>query len=165
MSPDLGLRFAPDKLLPYDRMGQIDAGECSPPLLRVVTPGGVDQFKSRIDPYFEATDRAVAVCRELPPLEREAWQLFIKEWRAFRPKVTSLFGSTGDWYTACGFSRSLDAWRERLKETCKVPGGEPKGPPDPTALLRWLVIGAGVIGGIFLLVTYAPQIKRLLPGK
>jgi hypothetical protein len=161
---------APFARAPLARMGQapvgaVYAGDCDQ-LIRVWFPDGVQNLKAHYDPYFEATDAAVKACPALPVLDRQSWDLFVGQWRILKQKDTTILSAGADAITVCGMVKSLDGWREKLAQVCHIPGGEvvePKNTPADT--LRVVGYTAMVVAGAFLIITFAPQIKALLPGK
>lgn len=134
--------------------------------VRVWSDDAVEAMKGRADPYFEATDRAVHACTGLDPLEREAWGLFIGQWRTWRHQKSSWYSSAGaDAMTTCAYVRSLDGWRTKLAGFgCKLPGGSIAPTPSPQeqflSMVRWLGIGAVVVVGGVALVAVLPEIRR-----
>ena len=148
----------------YDRMGQIDAGECGV-LFRFPYPGDVDRFKQRINTYFENADAAVRACTALPIGDRQAWTRFILTWRAFLKRETGLLGAYDEWLLTCGYSREMDQWLKTISSYCVVPG--PKAPvaPNTESLVRWIIAGTAIVAGTALLLTYAPEIKAVLPSR
>ena len=150
-------------------IGGIDGGECDPTILpKVVWPSDVDRFKEQIDPLARATDVSIRQCAGLSLDDKREWGRFFASWEAFARRKTPTFGSANEWDHACASSRTIDAWRAKLKtSTCLVTGpSEVKGTESEKVFdaVRFATTGAVVIASIVTLIVYAPEIKGALSG-
>lgn len=162
-APYIPLSFQPST-------GGVDAGECDAPV-KFTWPSEVDDFKARLQTIFDATDRTVIGCASLPAEQRKAWNNFYAAWRTFRVKETPTFGSYNDWVTTCTYAKTLDGWRETIKNAkCPIIGpADIKGYELPTGVeksleslattVKWGMLG---LGGLILLVTFWPEIRGAL---
>jgi len=155
------------------RIAGVDAGQCSPGaagLIHVVTPSEVDDFKARLDTLFEDTNLGVASCGGVSANDRSSWATFYNAWKGFAAQSTGFFSTVGAGRTACSYAAQLDGWRDKLRAiNCALPGPATianVGAEDAlTDTLKWVAIGALAVGGTLVLLSYAPEIKALLPGK
>lgn len=144
----------------YSRIAGVDAGECDAPV-KITWPSEVNTFKARINTVAEAMDVGVKTCPQLPQNERQAWEGFITEWREFAKRKTGWFGSYGDWVQTCTYSKTIDAWRTKLLQYCRLPGPNEIEKPDAINIVKWVTVGAVVLGSVVLLTVYAPEIKSI----
>lgn len=155
---------------PWTSFGGVDAGECSFPVTKITTPGYVDSFKARLDTLFDDTDTGVQACAGLAPADRTRWTAFYASWKVFAGTPSSLFGTSNLFDQACAFARQLDAWRETIAKTCTIPGPTHIESENAAAnalvdVFKWVAVAGIGIGGVLLLMTYAPEIKAFLPSK
>lgn len=145
----------------YPQISGVDGGECEKIFYFGVWPSDVDTFKQRLNTIAESMDIGIKTCQGLPQSERQSWEIFIKEWRAFMAEETPTFGAYGKWTNACTYAATIDSWREKLLRYCHLPGPDKIEPPNTTNLVKWAVVGALGIAAVTTLVVYAPEIKRL----
>lgn len=145
----------------FSSVGGVDGGECDAPV-KITWPSDVDHLKARINTVAEATDLGVVSCVGLSDNEKKAWGLFITEWRKFNAQKTPLFGSHGEWVTACTYAKTLDAWRKKLEKGCELPGPDEIEGTQVASAAKWIAGAAIVIGGVVALTIYAPEIKSAL---
>lgn len=145
----------------FAQIGRVDGGECDA-IVKFPYPREVDIFKARVNTIVLSVDAGVKNCPALPQSERQAWNGFLAEWSIFAGKSTSLFGAYGEWVQTCTYSATLDGWIEKLKRYCTLPGPENIEPPNAINLVKWITVGAVVVGSVALLTIYAPEIKGAL---
>jgi hypothetical protein len=145
----------------FSEIGRVDGGECDA-IVKFPYPHEVDVFKSRINAIVQSMDAGVKSCKGLPESELQAWNSFLIEWTTFANKPTPTFGAYGDWVQTCTYSATIDAWRDKLNQYCKLPGPENIKASGSADLVKWLTVGAIALGGTVLLLTYAPEIKGAL---
>lgn len=149
------------------RADRSDGGECD--VFGTLTwPSSVDHFKERLDTVFQATNRSIELCATFPDADRQQWALFYGRWQAFQRTPTPTFGSGGHWDQTCAYARTLDGWRDRLRQTrCELvgpsnihgyelPPGVGGGLESLATIVKW---GALTIGGAVLLATFYPEIR------
>jgi hypothetical protein len=145
-------------------VGGVDGGECDAPLKFFTYASDVDNFKSRLDPLWDAADASVQGCASMVPDEKRAWALQLQEWRTLAAKPTPTFGTHGEWVNVCAHAKILDGWRDRIaKMTCAVIGPQQiKGYELPSSVadsLRYLSYGVIAVGGLAVLAIVLPEIK------
>lgn len=148
--------------------GRSDGGECDL-FVTVNWPSNVDDFKKRLDTVVSATDLSVRECAGLSRAQRDAWAVFLAEWREFATRPTPTFGSGREWDTVCGYARTLDGWREALVGTnCGLIGptnihgyeispGVENSLASIAGIVKW---GTLALGGIVLFGTFYPEIRE-----
>lgn len=142
-------------------VGGVDGGECDTPL-KITWPSDVDHLKQRIGTIADDTNDGVQACLQISPEEKKAWNRFYAAWQAFAARKTPVFGSHGEWVTACTYSNTIEAWRDKLKKICDLPGPDSISGPNYQSVARWASIAAIAIGGAIVLTLYAPEIKGAL---
>lgn len=150
----------------YTQFGGVDAGLCDE--FQFTWPSDVDRFKAQLTPLFAATDASIASCPAFPAEDRKAWKEFLATWTAFAARKTPTFGSSNEREQACAHARVLDGWRAKVARFCTLVGPEQiqggSGKTPSLDLVRWIVIGTAIAGGVGLLILYAPEIKLALGG-
>ena len=145
----------------YDIIGAVDAGECDA-AVRFPWSWEVDAFKTRLLSVVTNLNETAKGCNRLPPEERAAWNAFYELFTKFASTPTSTFGAYGEWVTTCGYSRYLDAWLAKFKSYgCRIIGPENVSSGSAGEYLKWIAIGAGVVGIAALAITFAPEIKAV----
>lgn len=163
--------FAPFAIGAPPKLGNTDGGECTDGLFKVTWPSGVDDFKARLDTLFSATDRTIQDCASIAPAQKDQWAVFLARWREFAKEPAPLFGSASHWENACGYSRTLDGWRDVIASTdCKiigpstirgyeVPESSLKALESLSTIAKWGTIG---VGGAALFAAFYPEIRSAL---
>lgn len=144
-----------------------DGGECDV-FFTATWPSAVTHFKERLDTVFQATNASIERCAGLDAAEREQWNVFFTTWRTFRNTPTPTIGSGAHWDQTCAFSRTLDGWRAKLRQTrCalvgpvgihgyELPSSTGKAIENVATIVKW---GALTIGGAVLIGTFYPEIR------
>lgn len=150
--------------------GNTSLPECDLPV-HLVTNATIEALKKRIDPDMRSTDADVDKCPSVDPAERSRWKLFYQGWRAWADAPTGIldtwdpflgplagqFGAGARWDAGCAMSRELSAFKDKLRETCKISG--PTEVERPAGLdlnnvagaVKWGAVAVVAIAGVYAL--------------
>ena len=149
---------------------------------RLIYPQTIVDNKNRVDAKMRAVNFDVAQCGALDVASRSDWNDFFLAWRKFYCRDDAGLCEEPD-YSIWGLGSQMDDietfegqlydWQNKLSGMCKL--GEPIGPrprttadqPDDTStLVRDVVIGLGILGGIYVISqTGLPRIFPRTGGK
>jgi hypothetical protein len=133
--------------------------------LGIVTANDITSALIRLDAIAAQIDRGVAACTKLDPTIRGQWSDWLAGYTKFSDANKNLFYFTlglaeiGDEVVAYG--QDLKAWNQRLEAAgCDTPPDfVPPGSTDTVGALTWLALA---VGGVYAIVTFGPEIKRLI---
>lgn len=127
-------------------------------VLKLVTPGDVDDFRNRLDVTITALDGAVQKCAGLDAPTRDAWSRFLGAWRAFKNEEASWLHALGQYETTEAYEQDAAKWQDLIAHaSCALPsprvqpgsneGAPPRDGESASSTFKWIAIAALAIAG------------------
>jgi hypothetical protein len=129
-------------------------------LPKIVWPSDVDDYVSRLDPQFRATDAGVKACGSLASGVTTAWGDFLRSWETFKKDASCVFGCANKYDTAQRFETELASWQLFIRsQGCSLLAPDVAPPKDGSDLLKWAVVGLVVAAAVY---TVGPFVRSAL---
>jgi hypothetical protein len=128
-------------------------------LLKLVTPGDVDDFRNRVDATITALDGAVQSCPGMNQGSRDGWAKFIAAWRAFKNEDSSWLHALGQYETTEAYEQDIAKWQDLVAHaSCALPtprvqpgsneGAPPRDGESVSSTIKWVAIAAVAVVGV-----------------